>query len=49
MPQPPRLEEQIRGAIRLKHYSRKTEEAYVGWYKQFDSALPTGLTPNGAA
>lgn len=35
MPQPPRLEEQIRGAIRLKHYSRKTEEAYVGWYKQY--------------
>ncbi len=35
MPDKPRLEEQIRGVIRLKHYSRKTEESYVGWYKQF--------------
>jgi integron integrase len=35
MPPQPRLEDQIRGAIRMKQYSRKTEEAYVGWYKQF--------------
>ena len=32
---PPKLEEQLRGAIRLKHYSLKTEESYVGWYRRF--------------
>ncbi|MEZ5387638.1 MAG: phage integrase N-terminal SAM-like domain-containing protein [Prosthecobacter sp.] len=34
-PSKPRLEEQLRGAIRLKQYSRQTEQSYVQWYKQF--------------
>lgn len=32
---PPKLEEQIRQACRVRHYSLKTERAYVGWYKRF--------------
>jgi integron integrase len=32
---PPRLLDQVRAAIRTKHYSPKTEEAYVGWTRQF--------------
>ena len=31
----PSLEERLRGAIRLKQYSRQTEQSYVQWYKQF--------------
>lgn len=31
----PRLEDQLRGAIRERHYSIRTEEAYVMWYRQF--------------
>lgn len=31
----PKLEDQLRAAIARKHYSRKTEEAYVGWYVRF--------------
>ncbi len=30
-----KLEDRLRGAIRLKHYSLKTEESYVGWYRRF--------------
>lgn len=32
---PVKLEEQIRQACRVRHYSLKTERAYVGWYKRF--------------
>ena len=32
---PPRLEDQLREAIRERHYSIRTEEAYVMWYRQF--------------
>lgn len=31
----PNLLEQTRGMIRVKHYSIRTEEAYVGWVKRF--------------
>lgn len=31
----PKLEEQIRQACRVRHYSLATERSYVGWYKQF--------------
>jgi integron integrase len=31
----PRLLEQVRHAIRTRHYSRRTEEAYVGWIRRF--------------
>lgn len=30
-----KLEDQLRGEIRKLHYSIRTEEAYVLWYRQF--------------
>ncbi len=32
---PPRLLDQLRQAIRVRHYSRRTEKAYVGWVRRF--------------
>jgi integron integrase len=32
---PPRLLDQVKGAIRLRHYSIRTEQAYVDWIKRF--------------
>lgn len=32
---PPKLLDRVRAAIRLRHFSRKTEEAYVGWVRRF--------------
>src|SRR5574341_595069 len=34
-PQPPRLLEQVREAIRVRHYSLRTEETYLSWIKRF--------------
>lgn len=34
-PQTPRLLDRLRDAIRRRHYSRRTEEAYVHWTKRF--------------
>jgi integron integrase len=31
----PKLLEQVRAKIRVKHYSRRTEEAYINWIKRF--------------
>ncbi len=31
----PRLLDRVRAAIRLRHYSRRTEKAYVGWIRRF--------------
>ena len=31
----PRLLDQVRGAIRARHYSRRTEDAYVHWIRRF--------------
>ena len=31
----PRLLTRLRAAMRLRHYSRRTEEAYVGWVRRF--------------
>ena len=31
----PKLLDQVREAIRMRHYSGRTEEAYVGWIKRF--------------
>lgn len=31
----PRLLEQVRRRIRYKHYSKRTEQAYVGWIRRF--------------
>lgn len=32
---PPKLLDRVRQAIRLRHYSRRTEQAYVGWIRRF--------------
>ncbi|MGH7860100.1 MAG: phage integrase N-terminal SAM-like domain-containing protein, partial [Candidatus Binatia bacterium] len=32
---PPKLLDRVREAIRTRHYSRRTEEAYVGWIRRF--------------
>ena len=32
---PPKLLDQVRGKIRLKHYSIRTEQAYADWIKRF--------------
>jgi integrase len=34
-PQPSRLLDRVRAACRLRHYSLRTEEAYVAWIKRF--------------
>ena len=33
--QPPKLLEQVRTAIRTRHYSLRTEETYLSWIKRF--------------
>ena len=35
MATPPRLLDQVRERLRLKHYSIRTEQAYVDWIKRF--------------
>ena len=32
---PPKLLDRVREAIRLRHYSRRTEQAYVAWIRRF--------------
>ena len=32
---PPRLLDQVRDRLRVKHYSLRTEQAYVGWIKRY--------------
>jgi hypothetical protein len=34
-PHPPRLLDQVREALRLRHYSLRTEQAYTHWVKRF--------------
>jgi hypothetical protein len=34
-PKPKKLLDQVRDAIRLKHYSIRTEQAYVAWIKRY--------------
>jgi len=34
-PPKPKLFDQVRQAIGARHYSIKTEEAYVGWIKRY--------------
>lgn len=31
----PRLLDRVRAAVRLRHYSRRTEKAYVAWIRRF--------------
>jgi hypothetical protein len=33
--QPPRLLDQLRDRLRLRHYSLRTEQAYVHWVKRY--------------
>lgn len=33
--QKPRLLDQVRNRLRVKHYSLRTEQAYVDWIKRF--------------
>jgi integron integrase len=35
VPQPPKLLDRVREAIRLRHYSRRTEQAYVDWIRRY--------------
>lgn len=35
MAEPPKLLDRVREAIRVKHFSDRTEEAYVGWIRRF--------------
>jgi site-specific recombinase XerD len=35
MTSPPRLLDRVREAIRTRHYSRRTEEAYVHWIRRY--------------
>ncbi len=30
-----KLEDRMRETMRFKHYSMRTEESYVGWYRRF--------------
>lgn len=34
-PKPGQLEGDLRGVLRKLHYSLKTEESYIGWYRRF--------------
>ena len=34
-PPPPRLLDRVRAALRARHYSPRTEKAYVGWIRRF--------------
>jgi Phage integrase, N-terminal SAM-like domain len=34
-PHPPRLLDRVREAIRARHYSHRTEKAYVDWIKRY--------------
>ncbi|HEV8657028.1 MAG TPA: integron integrase, partial [Thermoanaerobaculia bacterium] len=35
MTEPPRLLDRVRGALRARHYSPRTEESYVAWIRRF--------------
>jgi integron integrase len=35
MPRPPRLLDRVRPSIRARHYSRRTEKAYVAWVRRY--------------
>ncbi len=35
VPEPPRLLDRVRNKIRLRHYSLRTEQAYLDWIKRF--------------
>lgn len=38
----PKLLDQVRDAVRRKHYSHRTEETYVHWIKRFTYGRESG-------
>jgi hypothetical protein len=44
----PRLLDQVRAAIRVRHYSRRTEDAYAHWVRRFISFLSCVTLDMGA-
>jgi hypothetical protein len=44
MSQPPKLLDQVRELLRIKHYALRTEEAYVDWTRNLNVCLP--YSPN---
>ncbi len=47
-PRPQKLVDRVRSAIRLRHYSPRTEEAYVGWTAIRDFSITSGIPPKWA-
>ena len=45
-PQEPRLMDEVRRKIRLKHYSLRTEQAYTAWVRRFILTNDKGVTVN---
>ena len=43
----PELLDQVRQAIRTRHYSYRTEEAYIGWIRRTAAAVAGGAQPTG--
>src|SRR5207247_11227761 len=43
-----RLVSSLREILRTRHYSRRTEKAYVGWVARFLCGLPCELAPQHA-
>ncbi|MBV6741689.1 hypothetical protein A111_005230 [Xanthomonas campestris pv. musacearum NCPPB 2251] len=43
----PKLLDQVGGRLRLRHYSLRTEQAYVGWIRRFVLANGKRQTANG--
>jgi hypothetical protein len=41
--QPPKLLDQVKGKIRLKHYSIRTEQAYTDWINAIFCILASGI------
>ena len=35
MSEPPKLLDRVRAAVRVRHYSRRTEEAYIMWIRRY--------------
>jgi len=44
-PPKPKLFDQVRQAIRTRHYSPKTEDSYVHWIKRFIFFMINGIQP----
>ncbi|MBV7337704.1 phage integrase N-terminal SAM-like domain-containing protein [Chloroflexi bacterium TSY] len=47
MTQPPKLLDQVRHVLRAKHYSIRTEEAYLHWIRRFRAEFIGKLEASG--